>query len=57
MSPKAGRPKAENPMGKRFGVRLDASTQRKLQEYCYKHNISISEAIRRAINLLLIEKK
>lgn len=56
MSPKVGRPKAENPLGSRFGVRLDAETDKKLQEYCKKHGISKSEAVRRGVHLLLKEK-
>lgn len=52
MSP-AGRPKAENPKQARFSIRLDAETEKKLQEYCEKHNISKGEAIRRGIHLLL----
>lgn len=55
MSP-VGRPKAENPKQSRFSIRLDAETERKLEEYCQKHNISKGEAIRRGIHLLL-EKK
>ena len=56
MSP-AGRPKAENPKGIRFSIRLDNETERRLQEYCAKHNITKGEAIRRGIHLLLNEKK
>lgn len=55
MSP-VGRPKAENPKQSRFSIRLDAETERKLEEYCKKHNVSKGEAIRRGIHLLL-EKK
>lgn len=52
MSP-AGRPKAENPKQSRFSIRLDAETERKLEEYCAEHNITKGEAIRRGIHLLL----
>lgn len=55
MSP-AGRPKAENPKQARFSIRLDAETERKLQEYCEKHNISKGEAIRQGIHLLLSQE-
>lgn len=55
MSP-AGRPKAENPKQARFSIRLDAETEKKLQEYCEKHNISKGEAIRQGIHLLLSQK-
>lgn len=56
MSP-AGRPKAENPKQSRFSIRLDAKTEKKLDEYCAKHNISKGEAIRRGIDLLLSQEK
>lgn len=55
MSP-AGRPKAENPKQARFSIRLDAETEKKLQEYCEKHSISKGEAIRQGIHLLLSQK-
>lgn len=57
MSPKTGRPKADNPKDIRYSVRLDLKTEEKLQEYCIKHNITKGEAIRRGIYLLLSEKK
>lgn len=58
MSPKPmGRPKAENPKSINLNIRLDAETEKKLQAYCKKHNISKSEAIRREIHLLIGEKK
>lgn len=53
MSPKMGRPKAVNPMGVRLGIRLDAETYRNLMLYCRQNGTSISEAVRRAINLLI----
>lgn len=56
MSP-AGRPKAENPKGIRFSIRLDEETEKRLQEYCDKFNLTKGEAIRRGIQLLLNEKK
>lgn len=56
MSP-VGRPKAENPKQSRFSIRLDAGTERKLEEYCQKHNVSKGEAIRRGIHLLLAKEK
>lgn len=55
MSP-AGRPKAENPKQARFSIRLDAETEKKLQEYCERHSISKGEAIRQGIHLLLSQK-
>ena len=57
MSPKAGRPKAENPKDVRFSIRLDAETDKRLCEYCDQNGITRAEAIRTAINRLLSKKK
>lgn len=57
MSPRAGRPKVENPKDVRFSIRLDAETDRRLDEYCEQHNITRAEAIRNGIHLLLGKKK
>ena len=56
MSP-AGRPKAEKPKSSRFSIRLDAETEKMLEEYCKQRNISKGEAIRQGIDLLLSQKK
>ncbi len=57
MSPRTGRPKAENPKDIRYSIRLDAETEKAIEEYCNKNNITKGEAIRRGINLLLGKKK
>ncbi len=57
MSPRTGRPKAENPKDVRFSIRLDAETDKKLVEYCAKNNITRAEAIRKGIFLLFGKKK
>ena len=57
MSPKTGRPKAENPKDVRFTIRLDAETDKRLCEYCDQNGITRAEAIRTAINRLLSKKK
>lgn len=57
MSPKIGRPKAENPKNIKYSIRLDAETEIKLQEYCNAHGITKGEAIRQGIHLLLSDKK
>lgn len=57
MSPRTGRPKAENPKGIRYSVRLDMETEKRLREYCERNKITKGEAIRRGIDLLLNEKK
>jgi hypothetical protein len=53
MSPRTGRPKAENPKSESLKVRFDAETNRRLVEYCKKNNITRTEAIRQGIDLLL----
>ena len=40
MSPKTGRPKADNPKEIRFSIRLDVDTHKRLEEYCNNHNIA-----------------
>lgn len=57
MSPKTGRPKAENPKDVRFSIRLDAETERLLDAYCLRNCITKAEAIRQGIHLLLAQKK
>lgn len=57
MSPRTGRPKLENPINVRTSVRLDAETDKKLNEYCKRNGITKGEAIRRGVHLLLAEEK
>lgn len=56
MSPRTGRPKAENPKNNDIKVRIDSSTLKKLDEYCKQQCISKAEAIRQGIHLLLADK-
>lgn len=56
MSSRTGRPKGANPKDIRYSIRLDAETERSLQDYCKKHNITKGEAIRQGIHLLLQKK-
>ena len=51
--PKVGRPKSDNTKGDKFSFRLDAKTVSSLDEYCKKHGISRSEAMRLALNALI----
>lgn len=57
MSPKTGRPKADNPKEIRFSIRLDVDTHKRLEEYCNNHNITKGEAVRQGIDMLLSDKK
>lgn len=56
MSPRTGRPKAENPKNIDVKVRFDQNLHNKLLEYCKKHSITRTEAIRKAVSALLSEK-
>ena len=58
MSPKMGRPPAENPKSNPIHVRLDNHELEVLDEYCKKHDIKRTEGIRDGIKLLetFIEK-
>lgn len=51
-----GRPKAEKPKDIKYSIRIDAETEKKLQDYCSEHNITKGEAIRQGIHLLLQKK-
>ncbi len=51
--PKTGRPKSDNPKDIRFSIRIDAETNAKLEEYAESNQITVAEAIRRAIRKLL----
>ena len=55
MSPRTGRPKAENPLNVDLKVRFDQDTNTRLLAYCKKHGITRTEDIRRGIHLLLEE--
>lgn len=57
MSPRTGRPKADNPKSNDVKVRLDAETTDRLDDYCAKHNLTRAEAIRQGIALLLGKEK
>lgn len=57
MSPRTGRPKAENPKSNPIHVRLDDETLEILEEYCKQENIAKTEGIRRGIRLLKSEMK
>lgn len=57
MSPRTGRPKSENPLNVDVKVRLDRATSEKLDDYCKKHGITRTEAIRKGIHLLLESEK
>ena len=57
MSPRTGRPKVDNPINIRTSVRLDAETDRRLDEYCKANGMTKGEAIRKGVHLLLSQKE
>lgn len=57
MSPRTGRPKIANPKDVSIKVRFDSATSKALTEYCKKHGITRTEAIRQGVHLLLGKKK
>lgn len=57
MSPRTGRPKAENPKIHSIKIRFDDKTNEALIDYCKKNNVTRTEAVRRGMDLLLSEKK
>lgn len=57
MSPRTGRPKSDNPKDIRFCIRLDAETYAKLKERSKLESLTVTGAIRKAINQFLEKKK
>ena len=57
MNPKVGRPKVENPKSCEVKIRLDKKMNADVLDYAQRHNVTRTEAIRRAILLLLEEEK
>nr|WP_083908907.1 CopG family transcriptional regulator [Ruminiclostridium cellobioparum] len=57
MSPRTGRPKADNPKNISIKVRFDEEINNALTAYCAKHNISRTEAIRQGLKMLLSKEK
>lgn len=57
MTPKTGRPHAENPVNNRFSVCLDSDTLNRLNDYCAVENVTKSVAVRRGLSLLFAKRK
>ncbi|MGN0496204.1 MAG: CopG family transcriptional regulator [Lachnospiraceae bacterium] len=53
MSPRTGRPKSNNPKNIDVKIRFDEDSHNKLMEYCKKNGITRTEAIRKAVDLLI----
>lgn len=57
LSPRTGRPKAENPKSIDIKVRLDEATNEKLLKYCDNHSLTRAEVMRKGLLELLAEEK
>lgn len=57
MSPRTGRPKIDNPKSVDVKIRFDEVSHSKLMEYCEKNGVTRTEAIRRAVELLIEASK
>lgn len=57
MSPRTGRPKAENPKAIEVKARIDEETNDRLNEYCRENNKTRTEVVRQGIELVLGKEK
>lgn len=53
---KVGRP-TDNPKSKSIHVRLDSESEKILNSYCERNNVTMAEAIRNGIKLLGVSEK
>ena len=57
MSPRTGRPKTDNPKNIDVKVRFDEESNRRLLQYCERHQLTRTEVIRKAVDLLIRSDK
>lgn len=57
MSPRTGRPKADNPKSIEVKARIDSSLNEKLENYCAEHKVTRTVVVRQGIELVLGIKK
>ncbi len=57
LSPRTGRPKSDNPKEIEIKARIDAETDKRIQEYCEAHGKTRTEVVREGIELVLADKK
>lgn len=48
---RTGRPKSDNPKNSLIGLKLTEDEATKLREYASKHDMTITEVLKRGINL------
>ena len=53
MSPRTGRPKINNPKSVDVKIRFDEISHKKLMEYCERNGVTRTEAVRKAVELLI----
>jgi antitoxin component of RelBE/YafQ-DinJ toxin-antitoxin module len=53
---KMGRPKSDKPLTIEAKARIDEETNKKLVEYCEKHNVTRTDVIREGIRKVIEEK-
>ncbi|MDE5564438.1 MAG: CopG family transcriptional regulator [Oscillospiraceae bacterium] len=57
MSPKTGRPKADNPLTVEVKARIDKETNEKLIKYCNDKKTTRTEVVREGIKRVIEEKE
>ncbi len=57
MSPRTGRPRLDNPKDIEVKARIDKETDKKLREYCEKHEKTRTDVVREGIELVLGQEK
>ena len=57
MSPRTGRPKAENPLTVEVKARIDVETNKRLNEYCQRNNTTRTEVVRKGIEEVIGKKE
>lgn len=57
MSPRTGRPKAENPLTVEVKARIDIETNKQLNEYCEKYNTTRTDVVRKGIEMVIGKKE
>ena len=57
LSPRTGRPKSDNPKGIEVKARIDAETDKRLQEFCKAHGKTRTDVVREGIELVLAQEK
>lgn len=53
MSPRTGRPKANNPLTVEVKARIDIETNKKLIKYCQDNNKTRTDVVREGIKLIV----